>query len=93
MDEIIETIKLDDSKDLPENYSGRVEYKNSTLEYYLNGFYYREGGNPAIIYHNGTKVYYVNGNDITEEVNNLLSGKTNISLYEKWDNNTRLTFG
>ena len=60
MDEIIETIKLDDSKDLPENYTGIVEYPNGSIYYYLNGIIHREDG-PAIISSFDNRYYYLNG--------------------------------
>jgi len=87
----METIKLDDSKDLPENYTGIAEYPSGTLEYFLNGELHREDG-PASIWGDCTVSYYLNSENITKEVNNWLNGKTDIPPYEKWDNNTRLLF-
>src|ERR1700691_5718741 len=130
-------LRLDCSEDIPENYTGIVDYHDGDIHYYLNGLHHRVDGpaviytngllmyylngkrhredgpaiiwnsnhkeyylngklhredGPARIYSNGTKSYYLNGNNITEEVNNWLSGKTNIPPYKKWDNDTRLIF-
>ena len=46
-------------RDIPKNYTGIVEYTDSTLGYYLNGKYHREDG-PAVIDHDGTIYYYLN---------------------------------
>src|ERR1700691_5145576 len=54
------SIKIKDWKDLPENYTGIVEYKNIGMCYYLNGKYHREDG-PAFIWKDGTMFYYLNG--------------------------------
>jgi|ERR1700691_1473045 len=47
-------------RDIPKNYTGIVEYTDSTLGYYLNGKYHREDG-PAVIDHDGSMCYYLNG--------------------------------
>jgi|ERR1700691_100836 len=108
----METIKLNYWYDLPDNYTGIVDY-DGDIHYYLNGKFHRKDG-PAIIYSNGTIKYFLNGKshredgpaviwddgekyfindkDITDEVNDWLSGETDIPPYEKWDNNTRLLF-
>ena len=57
---IIETLKLDNWGDLPENYTGTVEYVFGTTCYYLNGELHREDG-PAIIEEDDTLIYYLNG--------------------------------
>ena|ERR1700691_4496560 len=97
----MDILKLNSYNDLPKNYTGIVEYKNLTIYcknptiYYLNGLQHREDG-PAIIYSGGKLEYYINDNDITKQVNDCLSGKTNIPPYKKWDNNRllfKLTFG
>jgi len=87
----MKTIKLNYWYDLPENYTGIVEYSDGTISYYLNSKTHREDG-PAIIWCDGTIGYYLNHNNITKEVNKWLSGETDIHPYEKWDNNTRLIF-
>ena len=91
----MKTLKLDYGDKLPENYTGIVEYPSGIICYYLNGKLHREDG-PAIIYSGGKLEYYINDNDITKQVNDCLSGKTNIPPYKKWDNNRllfKLTFG
>ena len=87
----MDILRLDYSEDLPENYSGIVEYKNIGMCYYLNGLFHREDG-PVIIWKDGSKYWFINNKEITKEVNNWLSGETDIPPYEKWDNNTRLIF-
>jgi len=57
----MKTIKLTCGEDFPKYYTGIIEWNTGTISYYLNGFYHREGGDPAIIYPNGEKIYYVNG--------------------------------
>jgi len=59
-----------------------VIYTNGLLIYYLNGKHHREDG-PAVIWNDGTKYYYIHDNDITKEVNEWLSGETDIPPYEK----------
>jgi len=83
-------LKIDNWKDLPENYTGIIESPNGII-YSLNGKIHREDG-PAIIWSNGRIEYFVNDKNITEKVNKWLIGKTDIPPYEKWDNNTRLIF-
>src|ERR1700691_5670336 len=68
-----------------------IIWDDGTIFYCLYGKLHREDG-PAIIYKNGALRYYLNDNNITKEVNEWLSGETDIPPYEKWDNNTRLIF-
>src|ERR1700691_2726470 len=56
----MKTLKLKDWEDIPENYTGIIEYKNNILEYCLNGKCHREDG-PAFIYPDGRMYYYLNG--------------------------------
>src|ERR1700691_3278563 len=56
----METIKIKDWNDLPENYSGIFECCNSDKGYCINGKLHREDG-PAIITSFGNRFYYVNG--------------------------------
>jgi|ERR1700691_3788100 len=56
----MKTIKLDSYNDIPENYTGIVEYNDGDTEYFLNGSLHREDG-PAVIYPDGSIFYYVNG--------------------------------
>src|ERR1700691_1630919 len=56
----MKTLKLDNWGDIPENYTGIVEYKNGIIVYYLNGKRHREDG-PAFIWGDGTVFYYLNG--------------------------------
>jgi len=55
----METIKLNYSLELPENYTGIVEYSNGTISYYLNGELHRENG-AAIIRNDGSEEYCLN---------------------------------
>ncbi len=54
------TIKVKRWRDIPENYTGIVEYADGTKEWFLNGEYHRTDG-PAIEYPNGIKWWYLNG--------------------------------
>src|ERR1700691_131013 len=56
----MKTIKLDSYNDIPENYTGIIEYPNGSIYYYLNGIIHREDG-PAIIFSHGRLDYYLNG--------------------------------
>ena|ERR1700691_169452 len=56
----METIKIKDWNDLPENYSGIFECCNGDTGYCLNGKLHREDG-PAITYPNSRKEYFING--------------------------------
>ena len=87
----MDILKLGPFVSVPENYTGIVEYSSGNIHYFLNREFHREDG-PAIIYKNGALRYYLNDNNITKEVNEWLSGETDIPPYEKWDNNTRLIF-
>jgi|ERR1700691_2718672 len=54
-------LKINYWRDLPENYTGIVEYKDGPIYYcYLNGKLHREDG-PAIIHPDGALEYYLNG--------------------------------
>ena len=55
----MKTIKLDKWKDLPENYTGVVDW-DDLIFYYLNGKLHRTDG-PAFIWSNGDIEYYLNG--------------------------------
>jgi|ERR1700691_3117541 len=55
----METLKLDNWGDLPENYTGIFDFCGS-IYYYLNGKRHREDG-PAVICLNGNGEYYLNG--------------------------------
>jgi|ERR1700691_1529610 len=56
----METIKINDCYEVPENYTGIVEYSNGAIYYYLNSKLHREDG-PAKIYPSGTVFYFING--------------------------------
>ena len=105
---IIETLKLDNWGDLPENYTGTVEYVFGTTCYYLNGELHREDG-PAFIWGDGTVFYYLNGSLHREDgpaiirtdgtVSYFINGK-NITkewiiennIPEDWDNSHKILF-
>ena|ERR1700691_2655957 len=55
----MKTLKLYYDGELPENYTGIVDY-GYCIEYYLNGLLHREDG-PAIIYPDGRIRYYLYG--------------------------------
>jgi hypothetical protein len=52
-------IKIKYTSEIPENYTGIVEYSNGTKVWYLNGKTHRLDG-PAIEYPSGTKYWYLN---------------------------------
>ena len=54
------TIKVKTYKDIPENYTGIIEYPNGTKCWYLNGKYHRTDG-PTIEYLDGEKEWLLNG--------------------------------
>src|ERR1700691_543947 len=56
----MEILKIDIWCNLPENYTGIVDYHDGDIHYYLNGLHHRVDG-PAVIYTNGLIVYYLNG--------------------------------
>jgi len=84
----MKTIKLDNWRDLPENYTGITEYPSGTLEYFLNGLFHREDG-PAVIWNGGIQKYYINNNDITKEVNNWI--KEN-NIPKVWNKSHKILF-
>jgi hypothetical protein len=53
-------IKVKDSSEIPENFTGIVEYPNEDKLWYKEGNLHREDG-PAIISSNGTKYWYKQG--------------------------------
>jgi len=83
----MDILKLDDWDDVPENYTGIVDY-DYHIEYYLNGLLHREDG-PAVIYPNNCVYYFLNNNDITEEVEEWIK-KNNIP--EVWTNSHKILF-
>ena len=60
------TIKVENHKDIPENYTGIAEHPYGTKEWYLNGECHRTDG-PAIEYADGTKSWYLNDKGYTRE--------------------------
>src|ERR1700691_3594237 len=56
----MEILKIDIWCNLPENYTGIVDYHDGDIHYYLNGLHHREDG-PAIIYSDGRMYYFLNG--------------------------------
>ena len=85
----MKSIKFDNYSDVPYNYTGIVEYKNGSIEYYLNGEYHREDG-PAVIFSNGRKDWYLKDKRIsTEKVNEWII-ENNIS--NVWTNSHKLLF-
>src|ERR1700691_2755781 len=61
----MKTLKIDYGWNLPENYSGILDY-GYCIEYYLNGKSHREDG-PAVIRKDGTISYYLNGKSHRED--------------------------
>jgi hypothetical protein len=47
-------------RDVPENYTGIVEYPNGSREYLSNRLFHRDDG-PAVEQKSGTKYWYLNG--------------------------------
>ena len=60
------TIKTEHWRDIPENYTGIVEYADGTRWWHLNKKLHRTDG-PAIEHPNGTKHWYLNGKHYTKE--------------------------
>ena len=56
----MKTIKVRSREDIPENYTGIIQYPNGTKEWYLNGERHKTDG-PAIEYPDGAKYWYLNG--------------------------------
>ena len=54
------TIKVEKWKDIPENYTGIVEYPCGTKVWFLNGKQHRTNG-PANEYSDGSKEWYLKG--------------------------------
>ena len=54
------TIRVKSYKDIPNNYTGIVEYANGSRYWLLNGEFHRTDG-PAVELFNGTKHWYLNG--------------------------------
>ena len=54
------TIKVSSLNEIPENYSGIVEYPNRNKEWLLNGELHRTDG-PAVEHANGDKWWFLNG--------------------------------
>lgn len=56
----METIKVQYMSDIPESFTGIVEYRNRDREWYKNGGLHREDG-PAVEYLNGHKEWWFEG--------------------------------
>jgi hypothetical protein len=52
--------KINHWGDIPENYTGIVDFPLGTRQYHLNGKIHRENG-PAIELYTGDKIWYLNG--------------------------------
>lgn len=48
-----------ENEELPDNFTGKVEYENGSVVYQLNGKLHRDGGLPAVI-SKYVQSYYVN---------------------------------
>jgi hypothetical protein len=59
-------IKIKYTSEIPENYTGIVEYSNGNKAWYLKGKFHRLDG-PAIEYYDGTKFWFINGNEYSQE--------------------------
>jgi hypothetical protein len=57
---MMKVIKIKDFREIPQKYTGIVEWDNGTKAWYLKGFPHREDG-PAVEYPNGEKRWYLNG--------------------------------
>ena len=53
-------LKISNRKEIPQNYTGIVEYPNGSKCWYLNGEYHRTDG-PAIEWSNEIKYWFLNG--------------------------------
>ena len=51
-------IKIKDTSDIPENFTGAVEYPSGTKFWYKDGLRHREDG-PAVEYSSGSKQWYL----------------------------------
>ena len=77
--EELQTIKLKFLFDLPQNYSGIVEWEEGAKSWYKHRFLHREDG-PAKIYKDGYKSWWLDGNYIWDSENKLdFTNKTIIS--------------
>ena|SRR6202167_2779422 len=75
----MKTLKIDYGWNLPENYSGILDY-GYCIEYYLNGKSHREDG-PAVIRKDGTISYYLNGKSHREDGPAVIRKDGTISYY------------
>ena len=73
------TIKLKSRKDVPQDYTGIVEWDNESKAWFKNGNLHREDG-PAVIYYDDYKKWYLDGNFICSSYSILdLTNKTILS--------------
>ena len=56
----MKTIKLQEWNEIPQGYTGIVEWENGDIDWFKNGGFHREDG-PARIYKEGFKVWYLDG--------------------------------
>ena len=56
----MKSIKVKNSSEIPQNYTGVVEWPDGTKEWVVNGEYHREDG-PAVERADGSKCWYLNG--------------------------------
>ena len=79
-------IKINDSEEVPEGYTGIVEIENQETAWIKDGFEHREDG-PARIYKDGYKSWWLDGKiiwDIDNELdltNKFILSKTQHPLY------------
>ena len=59
-------IKVKRWRDIPENYTGIVEYADGEKWWYLNGEFHRTDG-PSIEYSDGIKCWHLKGKQYTKE--------------------------
>jgi hypothetical protein len=56
----VQVAKVEDYTEMPNAYTGMIEYENGSKQWYLNGLIHREDG-PAIEFSDGTKWWKLNG--------------------------------
>lgn len=80
---IVRTINIENIRDLPEDYTGIVEYPLEKKEWYSKGKLHRADG-PAVEYAGGFKVWHLNGERHREDgpAREYINGKK-----EWWINN------
>ena len=67
----MKTIKIEDYRDIPNNYTGIIELSAGTKIWLKNGKWHRADGRPAVEWFDGEAEYWINDRPVSKEAAEL----------------------